>query len=405
MLHSTFIAPFKSLTLCVVYLAAFIAVAGMTGVYLYMVFDYATMGMWAVMEHFIVRALFVSMLIMPFCLWLGTVISFKPFMIITSLVQIIASLAFCYIGLDGDNWLLTLLFSISVAVFWSVFHLMMSNLVTDKNAGNEVCMADAGVTVGVLIGSLLGGVSLTMGLGGLAFIVGSIMVVLGTFILYLSMGQSIKKAQMNLSFFGENEGFNLQTLRAKKKNIFSTFYEGSFQTIANYLVPVWLHLMAVSAMGVGFLSAAQIALKIIVSPLVGHFTNKSALAELSSDDDLDIGLSLKAVGWLPWLFLQTPLLYMFSSLFWTAGQHFYSMGMASRWYRKRSICNLALREFSLGFGRLATTLVALPLLYWSLHSYIVFSVVLSVSMVLTTKLARSSMREGGLALTSRFRRA
>jgi hypothetical protein len=389
MLHSTFIAPFTSLTLCVVYFAAFLAVAGMTAVYLYMVFDYATMGMWAVMEHIVIRVLFVSMLTMPLLLWVGTVIAFKPFIIITTLIQIIASAAFFYIGPDGANWLLTLLFSVGVAVFWSSFHLMMSNLVTDKNSGNEVCMADAGITVGILVGSILGGVSLTMELGAFAFVAGPLMVILGTFILYLTMGQSIKKSQMSLSFFGPDEDFNLKTLKAQKKNIASTLYEGVFQTIAHYLVPVWLHLMAVSAMGVGFLSAAQVALKIITSPIVGHLTNKTALAELSSDDDLDVGLALKSAGWLPWLFIQTPLLYVFSSLFWTAGQHFYSIGMASRWYRKRSICHLALREWSLGLGRLITTLVALPLLYWSLDFYIVFCVFLSTLMLLTTKFGKS----------------
>jgi hypothetical protein len=194
-------------------------------------------------------------------------------------------------------------------------------------------------------------------------------------------------------------------VKGQSKNIYSTAYEGAFQVVADFLAPVWLKLMSVSALGVGILSAAKIGLKLLVSPIVGHFANQGADANSGHNHDLEIGLALKCAGWLPWLFMQNPMLYAFSSLFWTGGQHFFSIGLASRWYKQRSVFKLALREFSLGLGHLMATLVAVPLLYWSMHSYIVFSILLSTLMLFTTSFGKSLATQHMSPLLMRLCRA
>ncbi|MEC9236305.1 MAG: hypothetical protein VX803_08655, partial [Pseudomonadota bacterium] len=282
-------------------------------------------------------------------------------------------------------WLQTLLFSISVSSYWTLFHLMMSFSVSDHNSANEICMADAGVTAGVLLGSVLGGVFLTYHLNMLAMIFSVSMMFIGTAMVIGLMARKIQRGEMHLVFFSAGESISYDTFKGQWRNMYSTAYEGAFQIVADFLAPVWLKFMSVSAMGVGLLSAAKIGLKLLVSPVVGHFANQGSSGDGTKNHDLEIGLGLKCLGWVPWLFMQTPFLYAFSSMFWTAGQHFFSMGLASRWYKQRSVFKLALREFSLGAGRLAATLVAVPLLYWSLNSYIVFSILLSAGMMLTTK--------------------
>ncbi|MAH06482.1 MAG: hypothetical protein CL561_13080 [Alphaproteobacteria bacterium] len=384
-IHSAFIAPFQCLSLCVLYFGAFISITGITAVQLFMVFDFASLGMWAIIEHFVIRSLFVSMLIMPLWLWLSTALPFKRYAYLVLSVQIVSGTFLFLAGQGASVWVSTLLFSISVSSYWTLFHLMMSFSVSDHNSANEVCMADAGVTAGVLLGSVLGGVALTYGLGVQTFIMGTVMMFIGTLVVSVLIYKKVQKGELALRFLSEGEELSWHNIKGQSRNIYSTAYEGAFQVVADFLAPVWLKFMSVSAMGVGLLSAAKIGLKLLVSPIVGHFANQGSSGDGTKNHDLEIGLGLKCLGWVPWLFMQTPFLYAFSSMFWTAGQHFFSMGLASRWYKQRSVFKLALREFSLGAGRLAATLVAVPLLYWSLNSYIVFSILLSAGMMLTTK--------------------
>lgn len=389
MIHAAFIAPFQSLSLCILYLGAFVALTGMTAMTLFLIFDFASLGMWPVMEHFIVRALGISMVIMPIMLWLSTKISFKAYALLVLSSQLVLGGIFLSLDSGSPVWLQTLLFSVSVASYWALFHLMMSFSVSDHNAANEVCMADAGVTAGVLLGSVLGGVFLTYDLHMVAMVFSLSTMFIGTAIVVGLLYRKICRGEMHMVFFSAGESFSLETFKSQRRNICATAYEGAFQITADFLAPVWLKFMSVSAMGVGLLGAAKIGLKLLVSPIVGHLANKVDHGNGNQNHDLEIGISLKCLGWLPWLFMQTPMLYAFSSMFWTAGQHFFSMGLASRWYRQRSIFKLALREFSLGVGRLAATLVAVPLLFWSLNSYIVFSILLSAAMLLTTSQSRA----------------
>jgi hypothetical protein len=404
-LHATFVAPFTSLSLCILYLGAFVSITGITAVQLFMVFDFASLGMWAVMEHFVVRSLFVSMMIMPLCLWLSTVMPFKRFAIFVLTAQVAFGVMLFLVGQDAPVWMSTLLFSISVSSYWTIFHLMMSFSVSDHNSANEVCMADAGITAGVLLGSILGGLALTYGLGVQTFIMGTVMMFIGTLIVSILVYQKVQKGEFALRFLGEGETLSWHTVKGQGKNIYSTAYEGAFQVVADFLAPVWLKLMSVSALGVGILSAAKIGLKLVVSPIVGHFANQASQSDATHSHDLEIGLALKCAGWLPWLFMQNPMLYAFSSLFWTGGQHFFSIGLASRWYKQRSVFKLALREFSLGLGRLMATLAAVPLLYWSMHSYIVFSIMLSTLMLFTTSFGKSIATQHMSPLLMRLRRA
>lgn len=404
MLHAAFVAPFKCLSLCVLYIGAFVSITGITAVSLYMVFDFASMGMWAVMEHFVVRALFISMIIMPIWLWLSTMMSFKGYVSLVLITQVIMGAALLHIGTDGAAWLQTLLFSVSVSAYWTIFHLMMSFSVSDNNSANEICMADAGVTAGALLGSILAGVFLTYGLGQFTLVFGVTMMFVGTVIVFGLMYKKVCHGDLNLVFLSEGETASWAEIKGQSKNIYSTAYEGAFQIVADFLAPVWLKLMSVSAMGVGLLSAAKIGLKLVVTPIVGHLANEASESDETHNHDLEIGLTLKSLGWVPWLFMQTPWLYAFSSLFWTAGQHFFSMGLASRWYKQRSVFKLALREFSLGLGRLAATLVAVPLLYWSLNSYIVFSILLSIAMLFTTSFGKSLAVQHMPSFVSYFRR-
>jgi|GEM_PF-2649288 len=403
-LHAAFIAPFTSLSLCIVYLGAFVSMTGITAVQLFMVFDFASLGMWAVMEHFVVRSLFVSMMIMPLWLWLSTVMPFKNYAYLVLGAQVITGAMLFLVGQDAPVWMSTLLFSISVSSYWTIFHLMMSFSVSDHNSANEVCMADAGVTAGVLLGSILGGVALTYGLGVQTFIMGTVMMFIGTLIVSVLIYQKVQKGEFALRFLSEGEELSWRTVQSQSKNIYSTAYEGAFQVVADFLAPVWLKLMSVSALGVGILSAAKIGLKLVVSPIVGHFANQGSDSNATHSHDLEIGLALKCAGWVPWLFMQNPMLYAFSSLFWTGGQHFFSIGLASRWYKQRSVFKLAVREFSLGLGRLTATLVAVPLLYWSMHSYIVFSILLSSMMLLTTSFSKNLAAAHMPTLFSRLRR-
>ena len=404
MLHAAFVAPFQCLSLCVLYLGAFVSITGITAVQLYMVFDFASLGMWPVMEHFIVRALFVSMLIMPLWFWLSTKMSFLSYAALVLLMQIATGGLLLHFGQDSAVWLQTLLFSSSVASYWTIFHLMMSFSVSDHNSANEICMADAGVTAGTLLGSVLGGVFLTYGLGSFTMVFGVVMMFLGTVIVFSLMYKKVQNGDVDLVFLSEGETASWSEIKGQYKNIYSTAYEGAFHVVADFLAPVWLKLMSVSAMGVGLLSAAKIGLKLLVTPLVGHFANEGSRSEESHNHDLEIGLALKCAGWVPWLFMQNPLLYAFSSLFWTGGQHFFSMGLASRWYKQRSIFKLALREFSLGLGRLTATLVAVPLLYWSMQSYIVFSILLSTAMLFTTSFGKSLATQHVPSFVAQLRR-
>ncbi|NCC21844.1 MAG: hypothetical protein EOM26_05195 [Alphaproteobacteria bacterium] len=389
-LLDAFVRPFSSGGLSRTYLATIVSVIGLSGVNLFLAFDYAGMGLGAIMSYFIVRYAFANIVFMPACFNVLKRFSFKAFCMGVMPLQIAVLGFFAFSGVPGSPWLISFLLTIVEMPFWVAFHIAMLLNTTDANRGNEVSLSDAGITVGSIAGLTLGGVALQFDLGPWVVLAGGI----ASFSGWAIIAFSLIRLEQEAPLFPPQEGkrSEWEVFMTDPVRALGTVMEGAFQTVTGILMPVLLKLLGAAGAAAGGLQAVMAGLKIVMSPLTGYLVNEGR------GRDATLGALLKLLGWIPWLFVQAPWLVLVSSFFWTAGAHLFSNGLLSRWYNRGNLSTLSLREMMLGVGRSVAVVIGLPLLYGSVSSFTVFALAVTTLLVLASRLIRQRITRQGLVV-------
>lgn len=378
-IQNGFIEPFKNKAMIPMYLGSLFALIGMTIPQLYLAFDYASAGMEQIIEHMVWRLVIGSVVFMAAWLIMLSKFGPKPFLIIVATAQLVSLIALSIVGIEGTIIIVTLLFVTLATGFWAMFHGAMSIAVSNHNSGNEISLAGVMMSIGVIIGSTVGGLTLHYQRGDIALFLGGVLMFLGTLCIGLYMLKHAGKTIANVSLYGENEGIESYLTPYRRQKMFFSAFEGFNQSVIDFLSPIWLMLLSLNGLAIGFITAVSAFLKLVLSPLFGHLANMGR--DGTHNKDLQYGLSLKALGWLPWLFIKNPLIFLISNIFWGAGSHLYAVGLSSRWYKDRSVLGLIIREVCLGVGRLVAILIFIPLMYWDIDVF--FKLVIAISLAMS----------------------
>ncbi len=384
LLHDSFIKPFQNLALSKAYIAVILCVAGGTGLSLFLSFDYADSGLVSVMTFLLVRYGFANLFLLPVSFNLLKFIKFKTYCLFIIPLQIAILAWFFLVGVPDSPLAVSAMLTIVDAPFWIGFHIAMLLNTTDDNRGNEVTLSDAGITIGMVAGTLLGGFALQLGFGSWVVIAGGLTSFAGWAVVVWLLLDLEKQGPLMPPQEGKRS--EIDVFRTDPARAIGSVMEGIFQTVTGIVMPVFLKFLGAGGALTGLLQASSAVLKVVMSPVTGYLVNEG------KGRDATAGALLKVVGWAPWIFIKTPWLVLFSSLFWTAGAHLFSNGLLSRWYERGNLSTLSLREVMLGVGRCIAIAIALPLLFYSIEAFVFFSVGICVALYITSRIIRNKIQ-------------
>jgi len=361
------LAPFASPERARLYVASIIGCFSFSGLLLYFGFDFAQQTPWVLAAFFLPKTAFANILVMPFLFMLVQKIPQKHYFAGLVAIQFICLVLLITLPLNSIPPIhkaaaFGLLTSFASMPFWILFHTLMIHSISDENLGNEVSVANIGISIGSILGYTAGGLALAYTQGHIFIIACFIFLTLSTAMMIFSLPRQENFKQK--SFF--------QALTARPLRSLNTILDGTFTFLTSFFAPVWLSAIGLGGLLTGLASAANAFLKFFVSPLAGYWIAGSNAKETR------VGAIMKITGWIPWILTLNPLALIWSYVFWGMGYHLFATGLQSRWYKERDIANMAARECCLGIGRTLTCLAAIPLIYIDIKLFFVMAITLTI---------------------------
>lgn len=376
-----FIEPFRSPGRFLIYIAALLGDASITAASLYLSFSLYSYGPLALLGYFIVRFGFANLFWIPYLFYAFE--KFRRTALILTLMGIkVVSLTFFLsygdIIMHDINFvkgsILGILNVVMSATFWLFHHRLMIEYSSDDNRGNEVSIAEFAINVGALIGAIGGGYSI-MAIGGKETLTICFVLMWLAIGIYGMLLYKTPLKQKPYPFF---KIYRL-VFEDVSRSLNTALYAAN-HFLLSFLAPVWMAAIGISGLGTGIVLALQSLIRFVASPFVGHLTNKNKA------DETIIGATIKAAGWLPWIFSQAQILLLPSSVLWFIGNHFYNVGTLSRWYAAKTSAHIGAREICQGTARILMTIIFVPLLFYSLEWFFAGCFMIAVAGIITSKL-------------------
>jgi len=360
LLHIGFIAPFRSYERFLVYIAAIIGSGSVMAASFLISFNLFFYGPLSLLGYFVIRFMFANLFWLPYLLYAFEKYKLRHFIIPLAIIKIAALglfLSYHDFILTDINFtkgaLLAVLNIIMSATFWLFHHRLMIEYLSDDNHGNDISVAEFALNIGALIGAVAGGWAVAaMGFTGALVI--CFVLMMAAIIIYFHLMARRPLEKKPFAFFDMYKTIFENISRSSNMIVFSANH-----FLLYFFAPVWMAAIGLSSIKTGIVIALQSLIKFLASPIVGYLTNRN------KGEETLIGATSKTLGWLPWLFSQSQILLIPSSILWFIGSHFYNVGAISRWYKGRSGKYIGASEICRGIGRISASLILIPLLYYS----------------------------------------
>lgn len=380
-----FVTPFTDVPLKGLYFASLLFAFGFTAIDLFFVLDFAALGPLSVMKMMLSKYVVACLFLLPAMMMLSKILSKKVLMSIYIIFPAI-SLGVLYnmAGQDLSPVLIGIVYAMSCSSFWAMYHVSMVAHSSDHNKGNEISIAVNGLNIGCIGGFFAGGILSQMNVDAFTVAAGGATMMFTAIVI-----QSIYFLRTNvleaLSHHNSHAESVWEAFKKHPRRSLGTFLQGLFDVPSKAAWPLFMTISGVSAIAAGSVQAITTIFKLVSSPWIGHWVNSGNGKEMS------YGSSLQAAGWLPWLFVNTPILVSFSSFTWALGTHFYDIGLSKRWYSCRSVAGVVAREVVLGLGRCVAALAIIPLLLISPYLFAAAAFIVAIMMI---SLANGYIKEG-----------
>ena len=368
-LYEAFILPCKDVPRAYLYFTSVIFAFSYSFLDLFIIIDLVKLEMSEMMSFQLTKYALISSLVIAIFLMItrygGKVI--YPFITAILSSAMVLTLAWPY---ELTPAMIGLIFALVNAPFWALYHVFFAISVSDENVGNEVSLAGTGLTLGVAIGTISGGIfqALDIGFYGLVFGFGGMAT--GTFMLILYANKKTLR-DLIISSGALNETLP-EAFRRCRYRSYGTILDGALQT-GSTLWAIFLSFSGIGAVAVGLWSGLMVFIKIVFTPIAGAMINHGHRREMMA------GAIVTMTGWLPFLVTTTfalPAMYV-----WSVGNQLFQTGLNSAWYRSRTVASLMAREIILMTSRL----IFVPLIIWLLYTdttyFILFMIGLSCLMI------------------------
>jgi len=388
-LHNAFILPFKDPARAYIYFSSFFFALGSAFLDVFIAIDSSKLGA-AELTYFLLGKFVVAMTFIPFGLYCMGRVNDK--ILYSGFIALMAAGLAAIVVLQSQlsPWQAGLIFAMASAPFWPIYHIMFATATTDKNIGNEVSLSGTGLTVGITVGSLLGGFCSQYQWGVWGLISGFVILIGATLAMIIRAYRS--RFTESLQQSGAMSESCFQALKRSRYRSVGAVLEGLFHLPSGNLWLVYLGTAGIAAGAVGAWQAVMVLSKVVATPFAGSLVNHGRRREML------FGSGLNLLGWVPFLFgVGSGFVLLFMNI-WAVGMQLFSTGLASVWYSSRTVAAIMVREILMGVGRVAATLALVPILYASPLHFIQATLLISVAIFIYSLLWMRATRARGRVL-------
>lgn len=388
-LRNAFVLPFRDPVRSFMYFISFFFALGFAFLDVFITIDAAGLGENEFTQYMVAKFGLLSLLIPAALLGMGRVgdrVFYGALIAVT-----LASLLYVVLkGGDLSPLEAGAFYAVFVSPFWAVYHIMFAVATSDENIGNEISLAGTGMTVGITLGSLAGGVCSQLELESAGAVLGFFIVAGATLSLIFRAGSTGLIGRLRQS--GAIDETLWEALKRCKYRSLGSFLEGIFNIVGGNLWIVYLRFAGISAAAVGAWQAVMVVSKIVITPFAGDLVNHGKRREMV------LGAGLNLLGWTPFLFGAQSFFVMISMNVWAVGSHLFSTGLTSAWYGSRTIAAIVVRELIMGVSRVGFIFLLVPVVYADPAAYIKITVVIGAVTVVYAALWMRSVRMKGPVL-------
>lgn len=304
--------------------------------------------------YYLVYFLSVSLL-EPFCMKLISVVGIKKVMSIGTFVLAIYYMLLNYLA-DINYLIIALTFGISVALYYSAFHIEFSRSSDHNKEASEMSMLRTIINGATTLGPLIGAIFVSEISFSILFIVVSSLLVLSIVPLFFSEDRKIPTPKISLK--------NIFSSDRKEKAV--AYWASGVMNIASGIFwPLFIFITLDKIFSVGLIISLTSVFMIFFMLIIGKITDKNKKKVLKA------GIFTHSLSWISRLLFITPLGVFinnfYSSLTYLAIDIPFSKFIYEESKKKKDIADYFLfREFNLDIGRIAILLVAIftGSIYW-----------------------------------------
>jgi hypothetical protein len=373
-IRQAFLHPLQNRTRAFMFGGQFLGSLGVSFLQVFVALDMLRFGISGMMAYFMIRFALAGFVLFPFFTWLYFNRPRHWFMAAILGTECIALLPLFAPDILQHPMPVGVCLALASTGYWQAFHLAMTAQTSDRGRGYEVSLSQIFQTVGGIAGSLAGGAASAWHFGPGTALVGFVVQIAATIMFFRSIPRP-KSSDAQVAH-GQVQATRLRDeIFGNPQRSFLTLLDGVYAVMADVLLPAWLKLIGIAALGVGVVNALRTAMQIVAAPLTGKFFAADKQAELR------LGSTLGLIGWLPWCFAPQSWLLLASIPLWSCGNILYRTGIEGRWYSNRSATAILAKEILLTIARLLSAMLIIPAMFGYPAGFAWLAVVTAVMMI------------------------
>lgn len=350
----TYLHPFRSPKLAVTYLSLLLGMLGQGFLFLYLAVDMAKIGYGAVVSFYESWFLTAGLVFFPLFFTIMKTWGRTALIAIVIALEVMGMVALLLYGHTSSPLALGFIIALFATGYWQMHHLNIAGHTSSHSRGFEVSLAKIIMQVGGILGSALAafamGVASMDHLPSFAFL----------FVFAATFGLIATLPRIHDGKDDEDMGsIRMENItdvfKSYPRQNLATFLEAIYEMYIQILLPVWLTFMGISGAVIGVLQTMKGAVTALCAPFTGSVIHKGRGEEFTIAAASGTGGCLAILtGGLAMI----PL--VIASLLWAVSRLAFQTGLESRWYSRRSMTQILIREIMLTLGRA----VSIPAIAW-----------------------------------------
>lgn len=392
LINQAFILPFQNRQLLIIYLSLIAGMFAASFLGIYVAIDMVRLGYWGVVTYLEAWLGLLGLVFFPFYFYTYAHMSRRNFIALVLGVQLIGSVLMVVVDLRNSPFTIGLLMAMFSTGFWQMYHLNMAAHSSDHSRGYEVSLGKAVARIGSILGAGSAGFLLSGGAPVQVIIMALFFQFIATVGLAITTPTGQHSAETDPSADQGNvsiEKFRHMFTAYPRQNI-GVALEALVEQFTSIMIPVWLTLAGISALAIGLVRVLAALVTVFIVPLCGRLVHQK------KGDEFKQATITFTLGWAPFFFAMTAPMLAWATIAWTIAGNFFSSGLESRRYSKRSATLVFVREIYLTLTRIpAIPITAWLAFYHPMAFAIVGALVTAAVWPYGLWLARSE-REGGV---------
>lgn len=376
--YRQYVQPFRNLRLSVTYLSLFFGILAGSFLSVYAAIDTVKAGAAGLIAFYYVWFILAGFVFFPLFFLLFRNFSRRVFIGTVLGTQIVGTVLLFLKDGAMQPWHLGVVMALFGTGYWQMHHINLAAYTSREGRGFEVSLANTLTQAAHILGGVFAGMLSQHEAGAsVSLIVAFGAQLAATLGLALSSPRAVRATDTSTPDIPEAghvllENFRDIAWRFPRQNI-GTALSAVMALVFVIMLPAWLKIIGLSGTMIGFIRGGQAIVTSVLSPYAGKLTQEE------SGREFKISALSGVVGWmLPLAASFSAPMVALSSLCLAASSLFFSTGIEARWYVRRSMTQILVREIILTVARIVFVPVVALLAFGPASGYALFGLAVAV---------------------------